>query len=124
MKHIKLFESWEQPEGTGKDSSWEKEIDGELVKITLQDVTDYLDNVIMIKPDEIKHLLIDTQRDPKRIKNADLAYPIIVASKGGEYTSIIDGQHRVLKAIEDEVDVKARILDLDTAPENFQSMFS
>jgi hypothetical protein len=42
---------------------------------------------------------------------------------GGEYTSIIDGQHRVVKALRDGVPVKARILDLDNAPEKFKAVF-
>ena len=123
MKHLKTFESFEQPEGTGKDTAWEVEIDDKVVKVTLTDVMDYLDNVVEIDPNEIKHLLIDVERDPNRVEAADLSYPIILISSEGEYTSILDGQHRVVKALRDEVPVKARILDLDTAPEKFRRVF-
>ena len=123
MKYLKTFESFEQPEGTGKDTAWEVEIDDKVVKVTLTDVMDYLDNVVEIDPNEIKHLLIDVERDPNRVEAADLSYPIILISSEGEYTSILDGQHRVVKALRDEVPVKARILDLDTAPEKFRRVF-
>jgi hypothetical protein len=123
MKYLKLFENFEQPEGTGKDTAWEVEVDGETVKVTLADVMNYLDDLVEIEPEELKHLLIDVERDPKRVGAADLSYPIILVSSGEEYTSIIDGQHRVVKALRDGVPVKARILDLDNAPEKFKAVF-
>lgn len=123
MKYLKLFENFEKPEGTGKDTAWEVEVDGKVVKVTLADVMNYLDDVVEIDPNEIEHLLIDVERDPNRVEAADLSYPIILISSGGEYTSIIDGQHRVVKALRDEVPVKARIFDLDNAPEKFRSVF-
>lgn len=122
MKYIKCFESFEQPEHTGKDSSWEKEVNGELVKVTLDDVISYLDNGIELDPKEIEHLLIKTTRDPERVKNANLEYPIILLSSSGEFKSILDGQHRVVKALEDGINIKARILDLDNAPENIKNV--
>jgi hypothetical protein len=123
MKYLKTFESYEQPEGTGRDTFWEIEKDGKPLRLTLTDVMDYLDGIIKVDPEELKHLLIDVERDPKRVDSSDLSYPIIVASSGGEYTSIIDGQHRVVKAIRDDVPVKVRILDLDSAPEKFSAVF-
>ena len=117
MKYIKLFENFEQPEGTGAESSWEVEVDGKPIKITLSDVMDYLDNVTEIDPNEVKDLLIDVERDPKRVEAADYEkYPIILVSKNGKFISILDGQHRVVKALRDKVNVKVRILDLDNAP--------
>ena len=123
MKYLKLFENFEQPEGTGKDTTWEVEVDGESVKVTLTDVMKYLDDIIEIDPEELKHLLIDVERDPRRVDAADLSYPIVLVSSGGEYTSIIDGQHRVVKALKDGFPVKARILNLDNAPEKFRAVF-
>lgn len=122
MKNLKTYESFIQPEHTGKDSSWEKEVNGELVKVTLDDVISHLDNGIELDPKEIEHLLIKTKREPERVKNANLEYPIILLSSGGEFKSILDGQHRVVKALEDGINVKARILDLDNAPENIKNV--
>ena len=47
MKYLKKYESFDQPEGTGKDSYWGKEIDGELQIITLTDILNYLDKGIL-----------------------------------------------------------------------------
>lgn len=123
MNYIKKFESFNQPEGTGKDSFWEKKIDNKIIRITLDDVLSYLDNIIEVDTNEIEHLLIDVDRDPERVEASDLRYPIILVSSNGEYISILDGQHRVVKAIRDSVNVKARVLDLDHAPDEFVSVF-
>jgi len=124
MKYLKLFENFEQPEGTGKESSWEREVDGKVIKITLNDVLNYLDNGVEIDPHEIEHLLIDVERDSKRVEASDLDYPVILLSSGGEIKSILDGQHRVVKALENDEMVKIRILDLDLAPEKFNKILN
>jgi len=103
----------------GLDTNWQ---DGGI-KITLQDVLDIADEPIEIDPNELKHLLIQTNRDPARVQAADLQYPLVVATKGSQYTKILDGQHRLMKALQAEVPVKVRVLNLDTAPEEYQQMF-
>ena len=123
MRYLKTYENFEQPEGTGTESFWEVEIDGNPVKVTLTELIDYIDGVVEIDPNEIKDLLIDTDRDPKRVDAADLDYPIILSMKNGEYKSIIDGQHRVVKALKDEVPLKAKILNLDDAPDKYKKIF-
>jgi len=123
MKYIKTFESFEQPEGTGTGTFWETEVDGEIIRITFDDVMKHLDEGIEIDPNEIKHLLIDVERDPKRVEAADLIYPIVLVRSDGKFISILDGQHRVVKAIRDGVNIKAKVLDLDLAPEEFKSVF-
>jgi hypothetical protein len=122
MKYIKLFENFEQPEGTGEETYWEVEIKNKPVRVTLTDILNYLDNIIELNPEDIEHLLIDVERDPERVDASDLKHPIILLSKRGEYTSILDGQHRVVKALRDGVQVKARILDLGSAPEKFKKV--
>lgn len=123
MKYLKLFENFEQPDGTGLDTFWETEVDGETVRVTIKDVMDYLDGGVEIDPDKLKHLLIDVERDPVRVEKADLTYPIIVAKYGDEFISILDGQHRVVKALRDGVGVRAKILDLDLAPDTWKKIF-
>ena len=123
MKRIKLFEDFEQPKGTGKDSFWEGEKNGEVVRIKLDDVLKYLDDGQEMDPYELEHLLIKTKRDPKRVESADLKYPVILLSIGGKITSILDGQHRVMKALLNGEMVKVRILNLDNAPEDFKNVF-
>jgi hypothetical protein len=123
MKYLKLFESFEQPEGTGEQSFWEVEIDGEKIRITLNDILEYIDSGAEINPNDIKHLLIDVERDTKRVEAADLSYPIIIVRSNGEFKSILDGQHRVVKAIQDGINIRAKILDLDLAPDKFIQVF-
>jgi hypothetical protein len=123
MKYIKTFESFEQPELTGTETFWETEVDGETVRITFDDVIKHLERGIEVDPNDIKHLLIDVERDPSRVEAADLNYPIILVRSEGEFISILDGQHRVVKAIRDSVSIRAKILDLDLAPEEFVRVF-
>jgi len=111
----------------GLDTNWQ---DGDS-KITLQDVLDIADEPIEIDPNELKPLLIKTERDPARVQAADLEYPIVVTTQNGQYTSILDGQHRIVKASEynrlnpnDKISIKTIILNLDTAPEKFLQMFA
>ena len=104
----------------GLDTNWQ---DGDS-KITLQDVLDIADEPIEIDPNELKPLLIKTERDPARVQAADLEYPIVVTTLNGQYTSILDGQHRIVKALDNGVSIKARVLNLDNAPEKFLQMFA
>ena len=103
----------------GLDTTWQ---DGD-VKITLQDVLDIADAPIEVDPNELEPLLIKTKRDPARVQAASLEHPIVVTTLNGQYKSILDGQHRVVKALQNKVSIKTRILNLDTAPEQFQQMF-
>jgi len=124
MKYLKLFENFEQPEGTGKETFWEAERDGETIRLTLDDVLDYLDNGFEMDPKEVEHLLINSERDPSRVEASDLKYPVILLSSGGEIKSILDGQHRVVKALQNDEMIRVRILDLDTAPDKFNKIFN
>ena len=103
----------------GLDTTWQ---DGDI-KITLQDVLDIADAPIEVDPNELEPLLIKTNRDPARVQAASLEHPIVVTTLNGQYKSILDGQHRVVKALQNKVSIKTRILNLDTAPEQFQQMF-
>jgi hypothetical protein len=50
----------------------------------------------------------------ERIKKVDLKYPIIVTTKKGQYDQIIDGHHRILKAIQSNLSViKISAVNLD-----------
>lgn len=106
-------------ETTGANTSWE---DGD-VKITLQDVLKLSSKPERIDPREFKPLLINVSRDPERIDSADLSFPIIVSTREGKPEKILDGQHRVVKAIKTQQPIQVRYLDLDSAPKGIQQMF-
>ena len=135
MKYLKLFENFIEDEENlpggdipfddkyGVDTSWT--VDG--VTITLNDINSYLDEnkvpVVEIDTASIEDILIDTERDPERVDSASLEYPIILSTLNGDFYSVLDGQHRVVKSIKMGIPtIKARILDLDIAPE-YRKMF-
>ena len=89
-------------------------IDGDINISLKDDILPYLKNepIIEINPKELQHTLIKTKRNPKRVQQADLSYPIIVIKKDGKYNKILDGQHRLVKAITNkEPLIKVKILN-------------
>ena len=116
----------EEDEEEGLNTSWK---DGDL-KVTIREVLKYLDdnkvNVEEVSTDKLKPILIAGPRDPKRVQAADLQYPaIVVVDMNGKYKSILDGNHRVEKAINNDIPtIKVRELDLRTAPEEYKALFN
>ena len=111
--------------GTGADTFWE---DKDGFRLTLTDINNYLDEqgveVEEVDPRLFEDILIDVKRDQNRVDSASLDYPIVVSKKNGEFTMILDGQHRVVKCIQNNIrTIKTRVLDLDTAPEKIKNMF-
>ena len=100
--------------------------DGDI-DISLIDILKYLEKepVINIEPKKLKHALIQVKRDPARVQAADLNYPLIVTKVDGKFKKILDGQHRLVKAItNNEPTVKVKVLDIDSAPNDYKEMFS
>ncbi len=116
----------EDEEAKGLDTSWE---DGDI-KVTIKEVLKYLDDnkvtVEEVSTDKLKPILIAGPRDPKRVQAADLKYPaVVVVDMKGKYKSILDGNHRVEKAINNDIPtIKVRKLDLRTAPEEYKALFN
>lgn len=114
-----LGENW-------KDTSWEDD-DG---KITIGDIIDYIgDNVRNISvvdlQNKLKSQLDKVTKDEERIMKADLNYPIILVQKDGEFSYVLDGNHRLAKAImTGEEYIKAKVLYLDdkNTPEEFKRL--
>jgi hypothetical protein len=130
-KRKNLFLTGEDEEGKadepkGLATSWE---DGDL-KVTIKEVLEYLDDndvpVKDVSTDKLKSILIADDRDEKRVQAADLKYPVVVVvDKNGKYKSILDGNHRVDKAISNDIPtVKTRELDLRTAPKEYKKLFN
>ena len=115
-KYMEGAEDWMQ----GNDTHWDN--------VTFSDVMNYLDSsnvpVEEIDPKEFERIIIQTDREQDRVQGADLQYPIIVLRSQGQYKKVLDGQHRVVKAITNkEPTIKTRVLDLDRAPEEFKEVF-
>jgi len=114
-----LGENWE-------DTSWEDD-DG---KITIGDILDYIgDNVRNISVVDLQNKLkiqpSEVTQERERIMKSDLQYPIILVQKDGEFSYVLDGNHRLAKAImTGEEYIKAKVLYLDDkdTPEEFKRL--
>jgi uncharacterized ParB-like nuclease family protein len=120
-----LFENWRKfVTEDWRDTSWETDDE----KATIGDVADHLgDETVDVNVLELSQQLpsLPTQ-GAERVAAASLEYPIIVVKSGGQYRFVLDGNHRLQKAIDEEVEnIKAKILDLDNpeTPEVFKKMF-
>lgn len=137
MKHIKTYESFNikvkiKESNHYQETHWTRDIDGEEVTITIHDVEDYLKskNVkpIDINVDEIADMCAHKDKKDeatlKRAQSADLSFPIIIAKHKGDWVMILDGHHRLKKAIDNNLEtIKAKVLNLDDAPYDYKKMF-
>ena len=115
-----------------EETSWSKKIDGIDVKITIQDVQKLLENVPIKKipvvdiADMCVHKGKKDKKTLKRSEDSDLRYPIIISQNmKGDMNMILDGHHRLLKAINNNKDtIKARVLDISKCDVEYQKMFA
>ena len=97
-----LSKNWEQ-------TYWEDE---EGNRTTIQEVLEDLrdEPVISLEVSSLTHLR-RTTTEPDRKEKADLSFPIIVAARDGKFQCVLDGNHRLQKAIDkDETYISAKIL--------------
>ncbi len=113
-----------------EETSWTSN-DGQ--KVTIHEVQDYLKSInspiVEISVDEIYdmccHIGKTDNETIERSERSDLSFPIIIA-KGvdKDWSMILDGHHRLLKAYNNGVDkIKALVLDLANAPKIYQELF-
>ena len=112
-----IAESW-------RDTSWENDED----KVTLGEIDDFLgDKTVDINVLELsRQIPALPTRGEERVAAASLDFPIIVVKKDGQFKYVLDGNHRLQKAINQEVEtIKAKILDVsaEETPERFRKMF-
>jgi hypothetical protein len=99
---MSVSNSWEQ-------TYWEDEQGN---RTTIQEVLEDLrdEPVIPLEVASLAHLR-RTTTEPDRKEKADLSFPIIVTAKDGKFQSILDGNHRLQKAIDKgETHIPAKIL--------------
>ena len=114
-----LNENW-------RDTSWEDD-DG---KVTIGDIVDYIGNDIRkIEVSDLQNKLGEkvfaVTQGEERIMKADLQYPILLVQQDGEFSYVLDGNHRLAKAImTGEEYIKAKVLYLDdkNTPEEFKRL--
>ena len=126
-----LAEKYEQVREDGMEDSWTDTIDGKQVTITLSQILEYLKDTSVkeVDPKELEHLRVGAVKQPdeehlKRINQSSLDYPIIVIASKGKYKMLLDGNHRLQKALYNNIDkIKVKVLYLDTAPLSYQQLF-
>ena len=91
-------DGYEQPPGTGVDTSWTDKLGNTLSLSQVYDLAEPFNRAT--SPENFKHLLTPTERDPARVQATDIQEPILIAYDGKTPISIIDGQHRLTKALE------------------------
>ena len=98
-----MSNNWEQ-------TYWEDEQGN---RTTIQEVLEDLrdEPVISLEVASLTHLR-RTTTEPDRKEKADLSFPIIVVVRDEQFQTILDGNHRLQKAIdEDETHISAKILE-------------
>lgn len=115
------------------DTSWANE-KGE--KITLQDLLDQTKNInaIDIKTDKLKDKVLswkdelgnEDQEEIAKIEKSDLQYPpLIFVNDDDSIKYIVDGNHRVQKAIRNKLEtIKVKLIKFSELPQNFKNVFS
>ncbi len=117
----KLLTEWRKylKEESWEDTHWE--VNGK--KIMIGQLLKYMKGrPEPIKVDQLRQDIIKAREgkglpttSQDRIDRADYTFPVIVAKQGGEYISVLDGNHRLQKAFDDPEKeyIDARVLDLD-----------
>ncbi len=118
-----------------RDTSWK--IDGGE-KVTIGETSDYLGSeTVDVDPVKVKEQVNQSRgkdrlpvgpgiTSQERVDTADLSFPIIAAMKDGKYTMVLDGNHRLQKAVDHEKPLTAKILDLDDpeTPKKYKDLFA
>jgi len=104
------------------DTYWENSAGDKITLIDLLKVTKYIP-VEEISIDELDPHLLELD-DVDRIGKADLQYPILTSVSDGKITSIIDGHHRIRKAINGGLEtIKGKKIPITTLPKNIRIIF-
>ena len=108
-----------------EDTTWS---DGNIT-VTMQEVEKEVSPATTIPVEDIAHLDIHSKNEKKktpeqrestfkRAMKSDLKYPIIITKNKGKYNMVLDGNHRLHKAIKNGVEtIEAKVLDLSKVPD-------
>ena len=116
--NFKLWLEWEDTDWTdGGDT------------VTIKQIIDYLQDkpIVNLDPQQlISQLPPLPDLETERISGADLNYPIIIVSRGNEPLYVLDGNHRLKKAVDTQQPIKSQMLDIDdpNLPPQWRELFS
>lgn len=122
-----MKESW-------RDTHWLTE-DG--LKVTIGEIHDYLGSKsIDIDPAMVKNQVLKSRGKDRlpvgpgitsqaRVDKANLKFPIITAMKNNKHVYVLDGNHRLQKAVELDKPLRTKVLDLDDpkTPQKYIDLF-
>jgi hypothetical protein len=115
-------------EAGGLDTKWQSE-DGS-VTITLQQLLDDIKTVPVKKIEigKLKKRLLNWGNNPEeweKVKSVDMTYPPIILMNGNQVDMIVDGNHRVQKAIQMGYNtIDAKLISLNNLPNKYKKVFS
>jgi hypothetical protein len=110
------------------DTSWEDDKGNKVTLLDLLKATDHLP-VQRISVERLKDKLLTWDGDNSEINKidmADLEYPILIfVDDEGNILSIIDGHHRVHKAIRRGLEtIKCKLIPINSLPDNIRVIFN
>ncbi len=84
-----------------KKTKWKDKFGATIA--TIHEVLSMLESepIVPIKTDKLKHFLSNIELESHRIETADTSYPIIVVEENGRFQYILDGNHRLQRALND-----------------------
>ena len=109
------------------DTSWQNEEGDKITLIDLLNATDHIP-VRNIEVKNLKHMLLTWSHDNSEVRKidmSDLQYPILIfVNIKGDILSIIDGHHRVQKAIKQGLDtIKGKLIPINSLPKDMRKVF-
>jgi hypothetical protein len=109
------------------DTSWENEEGDKVTLIELLHATDHIP-VRSIEVEKLRNMMLTWDGDNSEIQKidmADLQYPILIfVNDEGDILSIIDGHHRLHKAIRMGMDtIKCKLIPINSLPKNIRKVF-
>ena len=114
------------------ETSWQDTTeDGKLVKVTLSDLLAFSEDIPVseLNVHDLESIALHRNKTEeetlKNIQKANLEYPILVLIKPNGKKSILDGHHRLQKAIVNRIPkIKAKVLRLVEMPEDWSWLFA
>ena len=112
------------------NTSWTDNINGKEITVTINDLMNVTKKVPVIEMSTKTlepYALHKNKKDAETLANvqkSDLQYPIIVLKKNNNKYQILDGHHRLQKAINNNIEkIKAKLIDINTLPTDYQELF-
>jgi len=89
--------------------------------VTVKQLVPYLSEEVELQVNKIRP---HVELEQERVEKADLNYPIIIVQQNNQPLYVLDGNHRLQKAINlKQKTIKARMLELNSIPSNWAVLF-